>query len=143
MIARNESGNGSAPELPERQRPHVDASPTACRALNELCDEHGPHVIVLRSACAAPSIAHVLAEKEFAAREDEVLIGRVADCPVYAYVRDFDLCPHDAVIVELRWPGSESAPPVFVTRTESEDERGNRLLGRAVLGGPRQSRHAS
>lgn len=114
--------------------PHIVVSQRARPAIEQIRREHGPQIIVLTSACAATSIANVVPQRGFVPSQYEMIVGRIAGCPVYADSRHITGCPHDVIIIDLgRRPGEANpAKPLLVTRPESEAERQQRVFAERV-----------
>jgi uncharacterized protein (DUF779 family) len=109
--------------------PRILASRRARLALQKMSQDRGRMVILLTGACHAPSVASVRAESGFMPDEHQAIIGHVVHCPVYADVREIQLCPHDAIVIDIGWvPAHSHADPLLVTRIESKPEREERLM---------------
>src|SRR5215471_2314422 len=118
--AEAEMNNYQPPATDYRMLPTVLATEEAISLLEELTVEQGPQVLVLNSACSAPSIVTIISEKKFSADDGQVFITLVGPCPVYAASDEILLCPHDTIVI-ARGQGRPNAP-VLVTRRESTVE---------------------
>lgn len=110
--------------------PRILPSPRARQAIEQIRRERGAQVIVLTSACATTSIANLVQQRGFVANQYQLLVGRVAGCPVYADSRHITGCPHDVIIIDLgrRSAAIDPARPLLLTRPESEAERQQRVF---------------
>ena len=106
--------------------PTVLAAREAINLLEQLTVEQGPQVLVLTSACSAPSIVTIISEKEFAADDRQIFITQVGPCPAYADSDEIMLCPHDTIVIARGTRRSNA--PVLVTRRESTVEQQERTL---------------
>lgn len=110
----------------EIRLPRVVASPSAHAALCRLRHDRGPLVIMLGSS-ATVSIARVCRSRDFSRDEDHVMLGTVAQCPVYMDIRYVESCLRDVLVVDLR-PHGYGGDPLFVARPESRAERQQRMF---------------
>lgn len=110
------------------------ASPGAHAALCRLRRERGPLVIMLGSS-ATVSVARVYRGRGLDLDDDHVMLGTVAQCPVYMDLRHIESCFRDVLVVDLH-PDAYGGDPLFVSRPESRAERQQRLFAeRARTGG--------
>ena len=109
--------------------PHIAVSHSAQAALLTLGHAHGPHVVVLAATCAQVSIARVVPQADYVPSQDEVRVGTVAHCAVYARPSAFETCPHEGLVLDLQ-PAAGAL--VFVTRPESRAERQQRIFSQCV-----------
>jgi uncharacterized protein (DUF779 family) len=86
---------------PAIRLPTVIASPRARALLDDLYRDWGPQAIVLPGDCTKTSRATVLSRCAFEPDEHHLLLGVVAHCWVYSDIRNIELCPHDALLLDL------------------------------------------
>jgi uncharacterized protein (DUF779 family) len=109
--------------------PRIVTSGKAKAALETIRQQHGTQVIVLRSACSAPSIARVRSRAAFLPQEHQVVIGSVARCPVYVDSREINSCPHETIMLDLAAaPAYGTDDTNLITRPESVAEREERIF---------------
>lgn len=114
-------------EAPRPKLPQVVVSAAAADALAGLRRDRGPQVIVLGSTSATIGIAQVRDQGEFYPDDDDVQLGTVANCCVYADISYVEPCRHDVLVLDLR-TNRAGDRPAFITRPESEAERQQRVF---------------
>jgi uncharacterized protein (DUF779 family) len=115
-------------EPPDLRVPHFTASRRALYELHLVRRSQGRQVVVLASACARVSVAHVHSEADYAPRDGEVRLGTLAHCPVYGTRDCIEMCPHAGLVLDVHVATDGRGTPVFFTRPESAAERQQRVF---------------
>ena len=84
-------------ELP----PRVAATPAALALLAEIVAEHGPVLFHQSGGCCDGSSPMCYPAGEFLIGDEEVLLGRVGDAPVYIGGRQFALWRHTQLLLDV------------------------------------------
>jgi uncharacterized protein (DUF779 family) len=120
--------------------PHIIASPEARKATEDYVSTHGEQVLVLSTACAAPTSVKLCRVDDFIPGRWQFTLDHTAGCAVFADSRSIEFCPHSALVIDLSRHDEDL--PVLVTRGESRHEWLDRNL-RHRLGLPSAADEAS
>ena len=81
--------------------PRVTATPAALDLLAEIVAEHGPVLFHQSGGCCDGSSPMCYPAGEFLIGDDDVLLGYVADMPVYIGGRQFELWRHTQLLLDV------------------------------------------
>lgn len=84
---------------PQPRIPRFELSVTAQNVLMELGRARGPHVLVMRSECAAPAVVHVVAAAEYRPNPGERLVTVVSGHALWAEESALRRCPHEVIVL--------------------------------------------
>jgi uncharacterized protein (DUF779 family) len=84
--------------------PVVRASDAAVEAVHRLVRTHGELLFVLSAGCCDGSAPMCFPTGDFLVGGGDVLVGRVAGCPVYVDRRQLDAWPHADIALDVE-PG--------------------------------------
>jgi len=81
--------------------PRVTATPAALDLLGQIVAEHGPVLFHQSGGCCDGSSPMCYPADEFLIGDDDVLLGHVADMPVYIGGRQFELWRHTQLLLDV------------------------------------------
>lgn len=81
--------------------PRVLCTDAAAALIASLHDRHGPLVFHQSGGCCDGSAPMCFAEGEFRIGERDVLLGRIAGCPVYIGGQQFEYWAHTQLIIDV------------------------------------------
>jgi uncharacterized protein (DUF779 family) len=84
--------------------PRLRATTAAEEALARVVHEHGPVLLVVSAGCCGGSAPMCFPVDEFHVGGQDVLVGTVADCPVYVARRQLEAWPHVELLIDVE-PG--------------------------------------